>query len=79
LFTNLGRVVLPEEMYPFVESCILMPSPGLLNGGRMGAVSVGNTFTVAVANCYNDTDVEKAFFTKLVEMGIPVKIESNLF
>ena len=41
--------------------------------------ALGNTFTVAVANCYNDTDVEKAFFTKLVEMGIPVKIESNLF
>ncbi|MBR2876186.1 MAG: alcohol acetyltransferase [Clostridia bacterium] len=79
LFTNLGKVVLPPEMYQFVESCILMPSPGLLNGGRMGAVSVGNTFTIAVANCYNDTDIERAFFSKLVEMGIPVEIESNLF
>ncbi len=79
LFTNLGRVILPDEMYPFVESAILMPAAGLLNGGRIGAVSVGNVFTLACANCYNDTDVERALFTKLVEMGIPVKIESNLF
>lgn len=79
LFTNLGKVDLPPEMYEFVESCILMPSPGLLNGGRMGAVSVGNTFTIAAANCYNDTDIEREFFRKLVEIGIPVQIESNLF
>ena len=79
LFTNLGKVDLPPEMYEFVESCILMPSAGLLNGGRMGAVSVGNTFTIAAANCYNDTDIEREFFRKLVKMGIPVQIESNLF
>ena len=79
LFTNLGKVVLPDDMNEFVESCILMPSAGLLNGGRMGAVSVKNVFTIAVANCYNDTEIERRFFTKLVEMGIPVQIESNLF
>lgn len=77
LFTNLGKVDLPEDMLGFVESCILMPSAGLLNGGRLGAVSVKNVMTIGIANCYNDTDIERAFFTKLIDMGIPVKLESN--
>ena len=77
LFTNLGKVDLPEEMYKFVESCTLLPPAGLLNGGRIGAVSVKDTLTVAVANCYKDTDVEKAFFGRLVELGLPVKLEND--
>lgn len=77
LFSNVGKVDLPEDMLEFVESCILMPSAGLLNGGRLGAVSVKNVFTVGIANCYSDTDIERAFFTKLTDMGVPVKLESN--
>lgn len=77
LFSNVGKVDLPEEMLPFVESCILMPAAGLLNGGRLGAVSVKNVLTVGVANCYDDTDFERAFFTKLQKMGIPIQFETN--
>ncbi len=77
LFSNVGKVDLPEDMLEFVESCILMPAAGLLNGGRMAAASVKNTFSVAIANCYEDTDFERVFFTKLKEMGIPVKLETN--
>lgn len=77
LFTNLGKVDLPQEMYEFVESCTLLPPAGLLNGGRIGASSVKDTFTVAVANCYNDTDVEKALFLKLTEMGLPLKLQND--
>ena len=77
LFSNVGKVDLPEDMLPFVESAILMPTAGLLNGGRMAATSVKNTFSVAVANCYEDTDFERVFFTKLNDMGIPVTLETN--
>ena len=77
LLTNLGKVDLPQDMLPFVESTILMPPPGLLNGGRIGLSSVKNVFTVAVANCYEDTDVERAFFAKLQKMGIEAEIETN--
>ena len=77
LFSNVGKVDLPEDMLPFVESAILMPAAGLLNGGRLGAVSVKNVLTVGVANCYEDTDFERAFFTKLQDMGIPVTLETN--
>ncbi len=77
LFSNVGKVDLPEDMLDFVDSCILMPAAGLLNGGRMAAASVKNTFSVAIANCYEDTDFERVFFTKLQDMGIPVTLETN--
>lgn len=79
LFTNLGVVKLPKEMHEFIDSFILMPSPGKVNGGRVGAVSCGNTMTVTFANTYSDTDIEREFFCFLVKQGIPVKIESNKY
>ncbi len=77
LFTNLGVIRLPEDMQPFVEGYIFMPSVGKLNGGRMGAVSCGNTLSVTVADRYRETDVEREFFRFLIRDGIPVKIISN--
>ena len=77
LLTNLGKVDLPEDMKEFVESSILMPPPGLLNGGRIGLSSVNDTFTVVVANCYEDTEIERALFTKLNNIGVPLKLETN--
>ena len=77
LFTNLGIVKLPDEMMEHIESFILMPSPGKVNGGRVGAVTVGNVMTVTFANTYSNTDIERDFFRFLIKQGIPVKIESN--
>lgn len=77
IFTNVGIVRIPDEMMEHVESFILMPSPGQLNGARVGAASIGNTMAITFANMYKDTDVEREFFRFLVKKGIPVKIESN--
>lgn len=77
VFTNVGIVKVPDEMMNHVESFILMPSPGQLNGARVGAASIGNTMAITFANMYKDTDVEREFFRFLVKQGIPVKIESN--
>ena len=32
---------------------------------------------ITFANIYRESDIEREFFTRLVKMGIPVKIESN--
>ncbi|MBO5934869.1 MAG: alcohol acetyltransferase [Clostridia bacterium] len=77
IFTNVGIVRIPDEMMEHVKSFILMPSPGQLNGARVGAASIGNTMAITFANMYKDTDVEREFFRFLVKKGIPVKIESN--
>ncbi len=77
VFTNVGVVKVPDEMMQHIESFILMPSPGKLNGARVGAASIGNIMSITFANMYKDTDVEREFFRFLVKQGIPVKIESN--
>lgn len=77
LLTNLGVVAVPDEMRQHIDSYILMPSPGKVNGGRVGAVSFDNHLTVTIANAYTNTDIEREFFRFLIKQGIPVKIESN--
>lgn len=77
VFTNVGVVNLPEEMMKHVESYILMPTAGRLNGARVGAGTVGNVMAVTFSNMYDDTDIEREFFRFLVKQGIPVRIESN--
>lgn len=77
VFTNVGIIKIPDEMMKHVDSFILMPSPGKLNGARVGAASIGNTMAITFANMYKDTDVEREFFRFLIKQGIPVRIESN--
>lgn len=77
LLSNLGVVRLPEEMRPYVDRFLLMPGPGKLNAARCASVSYGNTLALSVVNIYEESDIERDFFTRLVQMGIPVKIESN--
>ncbi len=77
VFSNLGVIKVPDEMMEHIESCILMPSPGRLNGARIGACSIGNTMAITFADMYTNTDIEREFFRFLVKEGIPVKIESN--
>lgn len=75
--TNLGPVVLPEEMKPFVEKVVLIPGPGMRTAARCGISSFGDTLVFSFADCYKENDIEREFFTTLVKMGVHVKIESN--
>ncbi|MEI6580112.1 MAG: hypothetical protein WCN92_11730 [Eubacteriales bacterium] len=77
LFSNLGVVRLPVEMEEHVERCVLMTGPGRINGARIGAVSYKNTLALTFANVFKESDIEREFFTRLIKMGISVKIESN--
>ena len=40
-------------------------------------MSYGNILSISVASSIVEADVERLFFRKLVQDGIPVKIESN--
>ncbi len=77
LLSNIGRVELPQEMYPYIEKYMFFTGPGQLNGGRCGVISCGDKLCLTVSNCYKETDIERALFTRLVKAGAHVKIESN--
>ena len=77
LGSNLGLVKLPPEMVQYVERMYFMAGPGILNGSRCGSVGYNDSFVLTFANIYKENDIEREFFTRLVKMGIHVKIESN--
>ena len=77
LLSNIGKVALPEEMYPYVEKYMFFTGPGQRNGGRCGVITCGDTLCLTVSNCYRDAEIERALFTRLVREGVHVKVESN--
>ena len=77
LLTNLGPVIIPDEMREHTEKFILIPPPGKVNAARMGVATLNNNLCITFANSYIESDVERELFTSFVKMGIHVKIESN--
>ena len=77
LLSNVGLVRLPEEMYEHVEKYIFYTGAGKLNGARCSVMSTGDTLIFGFSSCYEETDIQREFFTRLVKMGVHVKIESN--
>lgn len=77
LISNLGSIKLPDDMMEHVERFLFFTGPGKLNGARCGVVSLGDSLAFSFSNCYEESDIEREFFTRLVRMGVHVKIESN--
>ena len=77
LITNVGRAVLPAELEKHIESCIFFPAPGKVNAARIGVATANGVMTITFSNSFVESDIEREFFTRLVKMGIHVKIMSN--
>lgn len=77
LFSNLGKISLPDEMLEHVDFVEIMAGPSKINAARCAGCGIGNKFIIDFANIYVESDIEQRFFTKLVKMGVHVKIESN--
>lgn len=75
--TNLGIIRLSEEMQEHVERFDVLMGQPFSARTNCAIVSYQNTLTINFASGIKETDVERFFFRKLVEDGIPVKIETN--
>lgn len=77
LLSNVGPLIIPEDMKKYVEKAFVFTGPGIVNGCRCGVVSVGDNITLTFSDCYKETDIERAFLKSLSEKGISVTVESN--
>ena len=77
LLSNVGPVQLPDEMAEHVEKCMLFTGAGKLNGARCGVLTYGDKLAFTFSNCYEESDLEREFYTRLVKMGVHVYVESN--
>ena len=77
LLSNLGPITLPQSVEKHIEKLYLFTGPGIVNGARCGVASMGDKLVFTFSNCYKESDIEREFYTRLVKMGVHVKIESN--
>ncbi len=75
--TNLGQVSLPETIADQVERCEVISPPSVTNKTNCGVVSYADNIYISFGRVIEQAEVERYFFTSLVKMGIPVKIETN--
>jgi len=76
--SNLGVVTLPAEMEQYVERLDFQLGPLYQNKVMCAAVTYKDKLYVNFTRKLRESDVERGFFTRLVEEGIPVTIESNM-
>ncbi len=77
LLSNVGVIKAPKEMEQYIEKLVLVMGPAMINGARCGALSYNGTLAFSISNIYESPLIQREFFTALIKLGIPVKIESN--
>lgn len=75
--TNVGLIRVPKEMQPYVERFDVLMGQPFSARTNCAIVSYQNILTVNFTSSIKETDVERYFFRKLIQDGIPVKIETN--
>ena len=75
--SNIGQVVLPDEMAAMVERYDFIPAPSPVAKKHCSVISYNNRMHICFGRVIKETQLERHFFTRLVELGIPVKVETN--
>ncbi len=75
--SNLGRVDLPAALAEHVERFEVIPNPSAAHGVGCALVGYGDRLFITFASIVSRTGLERAFFTRLRRMGIPVRVETN--
>ncbi|MDD2959840.1 MAG: alcohol acetyltransferase [Lachnospiraceae bacterium] len=75
--TNMGIIKLPADMTPLIDRCEVYMGQPFSNRTNCAIASFNGQLTINFNSSIKETDVERLFFRKLIQDGIPVKIESN--
>ena len=75
--SNLGGQRLPQIMEPFVERLEFIIGVQQTYPNNCSVASFGETTCINMIRNIRESELERRFFSRLVELGIPVSIESN--
>ncbi len=75
--SNLGLLKLPQEVENYIERMEFIIGVQRSYPNNCSVVSVGNTTCINMIRSIKESELERRFFSSLVELGIPVSIESN--
>lgn len=76
-FSNLGKINMPKELENYIERFEFYPPPSVGNKMKITALSFKESLYIYFGKLTTNTEIEKLFFTKLIKMGISVKVETN--
>ena len=75
--SNLSRVTLPEVMEPYVERLEFIIGPQRSYPNNCSVLSYGGRTYINMIRNIRETELERRFFSRLVELGLAVEIETN--
>jgi len=75
--SNIGRVTLPDCMTRQVDQFEFIQVPSPIAKKHCSVISFEESMYISFGRVIEETKVERFFFSRLIEMGIPVKIETN--
>lgn len=75
--SNLGAVKIPDEMNEFTERFDFTLGVQSTGSNNCGILSYNDKLYINMIRNIEETELERLFFTNLVQRGIPVTIESN--
>ena len=75
--SNLGAMTLPDEMAPLVSRLEFIIGPQVSYPNNCSVLSYGGKTCISMIRSIRESELERLFFSALVELGIPVDIESN--
>lgn len=76
--TNVGVVELPGQMQKYITRMDMVLGPLNINPACCAVLTYNDTLYFNITRTTREPTLEHEFFTRLVKLGIPVKIESNL-
>ena len=77
VITNLGKIIMPEEMIEEIEDIQFFPAPSPSNKTGCAVGSFKEKLYINFGRTIKEPVVERFFFRNLVKEGLPVKIETN--
>ena len=75
--SNLSSVELPEAMQGYVERLEFIIGPQRSYPNNCSVLSYGGRTFINMIRNIRESELERRFFSRLVELGLPVTIESN--
>ena len=75
--SNLGATDMPKGFEESVDRIDFMIGPSRMNPVNCGIISCGDQLSITFTSTMAETDVERAFFKKLVSLGLHVRVLSN--
>jgi NRPS condensation-like uncharacterized protein len=75
--TNIGRIVFPESMEPYIKDVSAIVNAGSYNTVNCAILSYRDELKVAISRSIIETNIEREFFRHFTDLGLKVSIESN--